>query len=147
MECLSASLPESMGYVGKLDEFTIKPLQQDSFLLTGEGHRTSSRLSSSGPTMLAPCAKAHSPCNNATRIHLRHSRADRAIPSCSGTVSSSNDDRLRDSDPESNTDDDEQRLRVYKEEGKPWKRIFTKFPTRNEPAIRTRWTVIQRRKE
>jgi hypothetical protein len=42
---------------------------------------------------------------------------------------------------------DEQRLRVYKEEGKTWKWIFKKFPTRTEPAIRTRWTIIQHRVE
>ena len=42
---------------------------------------------------------------------------------------------------------DEQRLRVYKEEGKPWKWIFKKFPNRTKPAIRTRWTIIQNRSE
>jgi hypothetical protein len=40
---------------------------------------------------------------------------------------------------------DEQRLRVYKEEGKAWKWIFKKFPARTEPAIRMRWTMIQQR--
>jgi hypothetical protein len=42
---------------------------------------------------------------------------------------------------------DEQCLRVYKEEGKAWKWIFKKFPERTEPAIRTRWNMIQRRSE
>jgi hypothetical protein len=40
---------------------------------------------------------------------------------------------------------EEQRLRVYKEEGKAWKWIFKKFPNRTEPAIRTRWTILQNR--
>jgi hypothetical protein len=40
---------------------------------------------------------------------------------------------------------DEQRLREHREEGKPWKWIFKQFPTRTEPAIRTRWTIIQSR--
>jgi hypothetical protein len=36
-ECLSASLPNSLsiGYVWKIDDFTIKPIEQQSFLLTG----------------------------------------------------------------------------------------------------------------
>jgi hypothetical protein len=42
---------------------------------------------------------------------------------------------------------DEQRLRVYREEGKAWKWIFQKFPTRTPPAIRTRWNMIQHRSE
>lgn len=82
----------------------------------------------------------------------------------------SDDDSLSDSDPDARSDDDgcrsedeqhrpstrkntrwdeidEQRLRVYKEERKRWKWIFKKFPTRTEPAIRTRWTIIQQRAE
>lgn len=42
---------------------------------------------------------------------------------------------------------EEQRLRVYKEEGKAWKWIFKKFPTRIELTVSTRWTMIQHRVE
>jgi hypothetical protein len=44
-------------------------------------------------------------------------------------------------------DIDEQWLRVYMEEGKPCKWIFKQLLTRTEPAIRTRWTIIQNRSE
>lgn len=53
-----------MGYAGKLDDVTIKSLQQNSFLLIGVGQHTSSQLSSSETTP-PPHAKAHTPSNNA----------------------------------------------------------------------------------
>jgi hypothetical protein len=77
---------------------------------------------------------------------------------------------LSDSDPESGSDDDgcssedelgcsgtrmnipwgpvdEQRLLAYKREGKSWDWIFKKFPGRTPAAVRTRWTIVQRRVE
>jgi hypothetical protein len=36
---------------------------------------------------------------------------------------------------------EEQHLRISKAEGKAWKWIFKKNPTRAESAIRTRWTI------
>jgi hypothetical protein len=42
---------------------------------------------------------------------------------------------------------DEQRLLAYKKEGKPWDWIFKKFLGRTQPAVRTRWTMVQRRGE
>jgi hypothetical protein len=39
---------------------------------------------------------------------------------------------------------DEQRLLVYKE-GKSWDWIFGKFPGRTPAAVRTRWTMVQRK--
>ena len=45
-----AQLIESIGHVRKIDDFTIKPLQQHLFLLTGFSRHTSTRLSSSGTT-------------------------------------------------------------------------------------------------
>jgi hypothetical protein len=155
----------SDGYVGKLDDFTIKPLQQESFLLTRISQRTSSRLSSSGTTTLPPHAYAHTPSNNAARTRLRHGRAGRAVASRESTSTISDDDSLSDRDPDLSSDDDgccsedEQHrsstrkhilwdeIRVYKEEGKAGKWILKKFPTRTEPTIRTRWTVIQQRVE
>jgi len=42
---------------------------------------------------------------------------------------------------------DEQRLLVYRKEGKSWDWIFRKFPGRTRPAIRTRWNMIRPRGE
>jgi hypothetical protein len=36
-------------------------------------------------------------------------------------------------------------LLVYKTEGKPWDWIFKKFPGRTPAAVRTRWTMVQRK--
>jgi hypothetical protein len=36
---------------------------------------------------------------------------------------------------------DEQRLLAYKKEGKSWSWAFHKFPSRTQPAIRTRWSM------
>lgn len=97
-----------------------------------------------------------------------HGRAVRAVAERQSADGISNDDSLGDSESDASSDDDgdrgedgqgglsprknipwgeldEQRLRVYKKEGKPWKWIFKKFPGRTEPAIRTRWTIIQQR--
>ena len=39
-----AQLIKGIGYVGELGDFTIKPLQQESLLLTGVCHHPASRL-------------------------------------------------------------------------------------------------------
>jgi hypothetical protein len=164
-----AQLIKSIGYVGKLDDFTIKPLQQESFLLTGVGQHTSSRLSPSETMTLPPHVKPHTPSYDEARTRLRHGRAGQ-VTTRGSTRAISDDHSLSDSDLNPRSDDDgccsedeqhrsstrkhipwdeidEQRLRVYKEEGKAWKWIFKKFPTRTEPVIRTRWTIIQQRAE
>jgi hypothetical protein len=168
-----AQLIESIGHVGKIDDFTIKPLQQHSFLLTGFSRHTSSRLSSSGKTVLTP-AKANCVHDDAMRSQLRYGRAVDAAgavaPRRSELSSSDDDGGLSDSDPESSSDDDgcssgdeqgrsstskqgrwskldEQRLLAYKKEEKSWKWIFGKFPGRTRPAVRTRWNMIRPRGE
>ena len=42
---------------------------------------------------------------------------------------------------------DEQRLLAYKKEGKSWKWIFRQFPSRTQPAVRTRLNIVQARGE
>ena len=42
-------------------------------------------------------------------------------------------------------DIDEQRLLAYKREDMSWNWIFKKFPGRTPAAIRTHWTMVQRR--
>ncbi len=45
------SLIESIGHAGKIDDFTIKPIEQHSFLLTSFSRHTSFQPSSSGTTV------------------------------------------------------------------------------------------------
>jgi hypothetical protein len=169
-----AQLIESIGHVGEIDDFAIKPLQQHSFLLTGFSRHTSSQLSSSGTTVLT-VAEANRVHNDATPSQLRYGRAVDAAgavaPRGSEPSSSDHDCGLSDSDPDSSSDDDdgcsskdeqgcsstrknipwdpidEQRLVAWKKEGKPWGWIFKKFPGRTYPAIRTRWNMLRPRDE
>ncbi|MCJ1357476.1 MAG: hypothetical protein MMC33_007472 [Icmadophila ericetorum] len=163
----------STGHVGKIDDFTIKPMEQQSYLLSGFSWHASSRLSSSG-TALSTTAEAGYDYVNTTRTRPQHSKAvdARALLSRRCEPSSSNDDGgLSDSDPDISSDDDgcsseaekqgclsvrmnipwdpvdEQRLVAWKKEGKPWDWIFKKFPGRTHPAIRTRWSMVRPRSE
>jgi hypothetical protein len=142
----------STGHVGKIDDFTIKPIEQHSYLLSGFSWHASSRLLSSG-TALSTTAEAG---------------RDRDGARCK-LSSKNNDGGLSDSDSDVSTDDDgcwseaekqgrlsvrmnipwdpidEQRLVAWKKEGKPWDWIFKKFPGRTHPAIRTRWSMVRPR--
>jgi hypothetical protein len=165
-----AQLIESVGHVGKIDDFTIKPIEQHSFLLTGFSQRTSSPLSSG--TILSPTVEANYVFDNAPPTTLQHSKAvgAGALLSEESEPSSSDDQNgLSDSDPDLSSDDDvcsnkkkqgssirmnipwdpidEQRLLAYKKEGKSWKWIFRQFPGRSQPAVRTRLNIVQARGE
>lgn len=155
----AARLIKSIGHVGKIDDFTIKPLEQHSFLVTGFSRHTSSRPSSSAAT-LAIAAEAGRDHVDATRTRPQESKAVDARALESQKLSSDDDCRLSDSDSESCSDDngcsstskhslwsdlDEQRLLAYKKEDKSWDWIFKKFPGRTPAAVRTRWTMVQRR--
>jgi hypothetical protein len=167
-----ARLIGNIGHAGKIDDFTIKPIQQRLFLLTGFSQYTSSRPSFSGRTVWTATETGRIN-GDVTRTRLQHGRAvdGRAIASRrSEPLSSDDDDGLSDSDPDSSSDDDgcssedeqrrpsmrkhspwstldEQRLLAYKKEGKSWRWIFRKFPTRTPAAVRTRWTMVQARVE
>jgi hypothetical protein len=161
-----ARLIENIGYVGKIDDFTIKPLTQHSFLLAGFGLYNPSRLSHSETTMGTAVESMH---NDTTGIQLQHSKAvdTRAIELHRGELSYSEDDGvLTESDPDlynsdddgSSTEDeegrsntrkhnawlplDEQRLLAYRKEGKSWSWIFRKFPGRTPGAVRTRCHMV-----
>jgi hypothetical protein len=147
-----AKLIKNIGYVGKIDDFTIKPLTQNSFLLVGFSGCV-------GTTSEASCIHA-----DATSVQLKHGKAVVGELPCS-----EDDDVLNDSDPDpSSSDDDgssveyeqgrsstrkhsvwlpldEQRLLAYKKEGKSWSWIFRKFPGRTHGAVRTRWHMVQAR--
>jgi hypothetical protein len=161
-------LIENIGHVGKIEDFTIKPSKQHSFLLTGFSRHTSSRLSSG--TILSPTVEANRVFDNAPSATLQHSKAaDAGALLSEGSEPSSSDDEsgLSDSDPDLSSDDDacsskkkqgsstrmnipwepvdEQRLLAYKKEDKSWEWIFKKFPGRTPAAVRTRWTMLQHR--
>jgi len=164
-----AQLIASTGHVGKIDDFTIKPMEQHSYLLSGFSWHASSRLSSSGTT-LSTTAEAGRDHVDATRTGPQHGRAVdvRALASRRCEPSSSNDDGgLSDSDPDISSDDDgcsseaakqgglsvrmnipwdpvdEQRLVAWKKEGKPWNWILKKLPGRTESAVRQRVSIIK----
>jgi len=165
-----ARLIASIGHVGKIADFSIKPMEQHSFLVTGLSRYTSSQPSSGGGTVsTAEVGRIH---RNTTRTRPQDGRAvDAGALALRSEPSSSNDDGgLSDSDSESSSDDDEcssegeqgrsstskhsrwsdldeQRLVAYKKEDKSWEWIFRKFPGRTRPAIRTRWNMIRPRGE
>jgi len=156
-----ARLIESIGYMGKIDDFTIKPIEQHSFLLTSFSRHTSSRLSTS--TTLSPTVEANRVFDNVPSAALRHSKVvDTGALSSeeSKLPSSDNESCLSNSDSNLSSDGDacsrkrkqgsstrinipwepvdEQRLLAYKKEDKPWEWIFNKFPGRTQAAVRTR---------
>ncbi len=135
----------STGHVGKIDDFTIKPVEQHSFLLTGFSRHTSPRPSFGGTT-LSTATKAGRDHVDPTRTRPQEGRAvdAGALASRRSKPSISDDDGdLSDSDPDVSSDDngcsseaekqggssarmnipwdpvDEQRLVAWKKEGKP----------------------------
>jgi hypothetical protein len=159
-----ARLIANTGHVGKIDDFTIKPIEQHSYLLSGFSRHTSSSIT-------AEVGRDHV---DATRTRPQDGKAvdTGAFTSRRSEPSSSDDDEsgLSDSDPELGSDGDgcssedelgrsgtrmnvpwdpidEQRLLAYKKEGKSWKWIFRQFPGRTQPAVRTRLNIVQARGE
>ena len=157
-----ARLIESTSHVGKIDDFTIKPIKQHSFLVTGSSRHAPSRLLSSRTTVTA-AAEASPILNDTPSTILQHGRvvdAKTVTQQESESASSDDDCGLSDDDGYSSKDEqkcsstskhsrwsdlDEQRLLAYKKEGKSWEWIFGKFPSRTRPAIRTRWNMIRPR--
>jgi hypothetical protein len=162
-----ARLITSTGHVGKIDDFTIKPFKQYSYLLSGFTRYVSSP-SSLDATALATTAQAGRDYVNTTRTLIEEGRAGGpgAFAMRGSEPSSSDDDgSLTDSDPDLGSDDngcssedelshpstrtniswkalDEQRLLAWKKEGKPWDWIFKKFPGRTKAAVRIRLTMV-----
>jgi hypothetical protein len=161
-----ARLIASTGHVGKIDDFTIKPIEQHSYLLSGFSRHIS-------PPITAEAGRDHV---GATHTRPQDGKAvdAGAFTSWGSEPSSSDDDEsgLSDSDPELGSDGDgdgyssedelgrsgtrmnvpwdpidEQRLLAYKKEGKSWKWIFRQFPGRTQPAVRTRLNIVQARGE
>lgn len=94
--------------MGKIDGFTIEPVEQHLFLLTGFSRHTSSPLSSSSTTV-STSAEAGRPHKDPTWIRPQPGTAThaQALALQGGEPSSSNDDGgLSDSDPDLSSDDD-----------------------------------------
>ena len=152
--------------MGKIDDFTIKPMEQDSYLLTGFSRHTSSSIN----------AEAGHDYVDATRTRPQDSKAvDAGAFTSWGSELSSGDDNesgLSHGDPELEGDGDsdgcssehelgcsgtrmnvpwdptdEQRLLAYKKERKSWKWIFRQFSGRTQAAVRTRLNMVQTRGE
>lgn len=159
-----ARLIACTSHVGKIDDFTIKPIEQHLYLLSGFSQYTS----------LSITAEAGRDHLDVTRTRPQDGRAvdTRAFTSRGSEPSSSDDDEsgLGDSDPELGSDGDgdgyssedelagpgtrmnvpwdpirELRLLTYKKEGKSWKWIFRQFPGRTQQAVRTRLRMVQAR--
>jgi hypothetical protein len=64
-------LIEDVGHAGKIDDYTINPLKQNLFLLTGFSLRISCRLSQSGTTAETAVEAIPRHCD-ATRTQLQH---------------------------------------------------------------------------
>jgi hypothetical protein len=103
-----AQLIESISHVGKIDDFTIKPIEHHSFLFIGFSRHSSSQPSFSGAT-LSTAVEAGRNHVDATCTQPQNGRAvdARALASRRSKPPSSDDDGgLSDSNPKSRNDDD-----------------------------------------
>merc|ERR1711964_835804 len=159
-----ARLIASTGHVGKIDDFTIKSMKPDSYLLSGFSWHTLSSFT----------AEAGRDNVDTSRIWPRDGKAvdAGAFISRERESSSGDDDEsgLSHSDIEFGSDGDgdgcssedelgrsgtrmnvpwdpidEQRLLAYKKEGKSWKWIFRRFQGRTENSVRQRLSIVKRR--
>ncbi|KUJ16852.1 uncharacterized protein LY89DRAFT_669299 [Mollisia scopiformis] len=149
-----ARLIASTGHVGKIDDFTIKPIEQHSYLLSGLSRHTSSSITAEA-------------CHDRVDATCTRPQDGKAVD-----ARDDDDSGLSDSDPDPGSDHngdgdssedelgrlsmrmnvpwdpiDEQRLLAYKKEGKSWKWIFHQFPGRTRAAVRTRLNIVQARGE
>jgi hypothetical protein len=155
-EILSAShaaklLESVVGYTTKLNDITIKPLTPDTwFLTTLVYHYSDIALRGTGrPVSALPSLKLN--------------RADAASPRDDGGPSDDVDDETSSDDYKNNGDEedeyssevvdeasssrkhsrwseeDDNRLRRWKEEGKPWGWICRQFSNRSPGAVQVRW--------
>jgi hypothetical protein len=98
-----AQLIVSIGYVGKIDDFSIKPIEQYSFLLTSFSWHTPSRPSSSGTTV-STAAEAGRIYRDIMRTRPQYAEA--LVSQGSELSRSDGDDGLTDNEPDLSSDDD-----------------------------------------
>ncbi|OBT81135.1 hypothetical protein VE02_10294 [Pseudogymnoascus sp. 03VT05] len=92
-----AQLIRGVGYVGELDDFTIKPLQQGSLFLTGICHDPASQLLPGCSPTLPRNLSAHTPSSRVVRTQHVHGRPLRAFVERRSTAEISDNDSLSDS--------------------------------------------------
>ncbi|PVH70782.1 hypothetical protein DL98DRAFT_123601 [Cadophora sp. DSE1049] len=158
----------SIGHVGKIDDFTIKPVEQHSYLLSGFSWHTSS-FPSLGRTTPSTTTEAGRDYVDVMCTRPQDGRAvdTRGFSSWRSELSSSDDDEGGSSDSDTDLGDeyssedepghsgtrtnvpwdrlDELRLLAYKKENRPWDWILTKFPGRTETAVRQRVSIARNR--
>lgn len=103
-----ARLIENIGHIGKIDDLTIKPMTQNSFLVTGFSLHTSSRLSRKG-TIAGTAAEASHKHGDPTDVRLKHGKGVDVGATASEEVEPLNSDEdsvLSDSDSDPSSDDD-----------------------------------------
>jgi hypothetical protein len=156
-------------HVGKINDFTIQPIEQHSYLLSGFSRHASSRPSFSGAALstTAETGRTHKAATPTRPKHVKATHAQALVSQRREPLSSDDNSSLNDGDPDLNSDDDrcsseekqglstgvnipwdpvdEQRLLAWKKEGKSWKWIFRKFPGRTQQAVRQRLSIVQRR--
>jgi hypothetical protein len=95
------------GHMGKIDDFTIQPIEHHSYLLSGFSRHASSRPSFGGAA-LSTTAEAGRGHVEATRTRPKHVKAThaQALASQREPLSSDDDGDLSDSDPNLSSDDD-----------------------------------------
>ncbi|KAH8595378.1 hypothetical protein B0O99DRAFT_622743 [Bisporella sp. PMI_857] len=129
----------------------LKPTDQHTFLLTGFSPYILSQLPSNRTTVSATAEPGH---NHMDVSHPRPQHgiavnANAFVSPGSKLPSNSDDSGMSDSDPEnsgedrrSSSDDEQEHICT---DGKTWAWIFKIFPGRTQPAIRTRWNMVQSR--
>jgi hypothetical protein len=147
--------------VGKINDFTIKPIEQHSYFLSGFSRHT----------LLTNTIESGYDNTNATRTPLQDSKTVNAIVFISqgSKLSSSDNDKsgLSDRHSDLSSEDneclskveqqgssstkikvrwdplDEQRLVAWKKEGMFWDLIYKRFPHRTPSAICARWNKVK----
>jgi len=154
----------ALGYAGKIDDITIKPLGPDSWLVTGFLHSLHD-MSQFSTSHIRPSGIYSGGARGSTRSLHSKAASVVAVGSQEGPRSNEEDDDSSDCNLGYGDGDnrytgnkhkrpsarlhakwsklEEQRLLAYKKEDKPWEWIFCKFPNRTEGAVKLRWYMLQ----
>ncbi|KAG9228076.1 hypothetical protein BJ875DRAFT_269787 [Amylocarpus encephaloides] len=161
-----ARLIASTGHVGKVNDFTIKSIEQHLYLLSGFSWHTLSSITAEAGRDHVDATRTQPQDGKAVDVRAFTSRgsepsngdehenglshSDRELSSDSDSDGYSIEDELGRSGTRMHVrwdPIDEQRLLAYKKEGKSWKWIFGQFPCRTPSTVRTRLNIVQARPE
>lgn len=99
-----AQLVKGIGYAGEPDMFTIKPLQEESLLLTGICYHPVSQLFPCCSPTLPRSLRAYTPSNHVARTRYVHGRPVRAVAEGRSIAEISDNNSLSDSDSDASSD-------------------------------------------